>query len=166
MTPYIILGLILLFVTSFVGIVLYGVWSIRYIGKVSSIILGVTFAFFFITAIWPPDSFYIEEFEYRAGFQLDGTAVVTYKRSSYPDLHGDYFLEALIKLENKDYIKLKNRIKKDVSNKCHVPIMIKKRIESTVTSVTCWSVSNESDDVFNGILFSDGKTIFYEFNQT
>lgn len=64
------------------------------------------FAFSFYPAFFPPDSFYIDEFERRTEIELPDSVYVLKKSASYPDFHGDYSSEAIFRLSVNDYNKL------------------------------------------------------------
>jgi hypothetical protein len=73
------------------------------------IIISITQTYF---AFYPPDSFYKDEFKYNSGIDLPSSAKIIDKNSDYPDFHGDYWASAIIKLDERDYYKLKSDISK------------------------------------------------------
>jgi len=63
-------------------------------------------------AFFPTNSFYKDEFKFNTGLDLPSSADIIDKDSEYPDLHGDYWASAIIKLDESDYTKLKADISK------------------------------------------------------
>ncbi|AMM50393.1 hypothetical protein TH61_03240 [Rufibacter sp. DG15C] len=61
-------------------------------------------------AIFPLDSFYKDEFSHNTGIEFPISGTITAKASEYPDLHGDYWASAVIKLEEGDFNSIKRLI--------------------------------------------------------
>ena len=56
-------------------------------------------------AIWPKDSFYIEDFERLSHKSFPSSGVILYKDADYPDQHGKYSSAVLMSLSTEDYDK-------------------------------------------------------------
>ena len=159
-------AIVLLGFAGVVVYILYRMWRRGGAWKLASASLGTYIAYSVITAIWPPNSFYIDEFNYRSGLALPDAADVLDKDSSYPDFHGDYFSKAVIRLDQRDFVKLKSKIAHAHDGSCFVSVMAKKHLAANIHPVGCWSISKNIDDRFEFVLFSDERTIYFEFSQT
>ena len=65
------------------------------------------------TALYPPDSFYVEDFERYSGIKYPSSGKILKKTATYPDSHGKYISAALIQFSAADFQKLKNKINSD-----------------------------------------------------
>jgi hypothetical protein len=65
------------------------------------------------TAIYPTDSFYLAEFKKVTLREAPESAKVIMKDATYPDFHGEYHSEALIRVSKNDYSLLLNELTKD-----------------------------------------------------
>ncbi|MBY5951664.1 hypothetical protein KUV23_11800 [Algoriphagus marincola] len=83
------------------------------IGNGLTIIVIIGTAYLIYTAIFPPTSFYEEEFEQQTGLKLPNSAQFLTKDASYPDLHGDYWSAAVVRLSTEDYNRLKKQLSED-----------------------------------------------------
>jgi energy-coupling factor transporter transmembrane protein EcfT len=86
----------------------------KYIGIVLLIIAPLWTVYSVYTAIYPTDSFYLEEFKEVTLRKAPKTAKVISKTASYPDFHGDYCSASLIKLSKNDYIDLIKELSYDI----------------------------------------------------
>ncbi|TDX82778.1 hypothetical protein B0I22_2806 [Epilithonimonas xixisoli] len=77
---------------------------------ISSALLSFYFSY---TAVYPPKSFYYNEFEYVTKQKIPKSAEIKFKSSSYPDFHGDYFSKSIIELSLSDYSKLLKELQND-----------------------------------------------------
>ena len=161
-----LVGIILIAFIGGIFMILYRLWRRGGIRRYVSVGIGIFLIYSAITAVWPPDSFYIDEFEYRSGLTLPSSASVIDKDSSYPDFHGDYFSKAVIQLDAKDFDTLKAKLAVDNSKKCFTSDMAKRNLAANIVPIGCLEISKEIDDQFNWVLFSDRKTIYFEFWQT
>jgi hypothetical protein len=64
-------------------------------------------------AFFPSESFYKDEFENVTLREIPESAQFIFKKSSYPDFHGDYASSSQIKLSKEDYKKLLNELSSD-----------------------------------------------------
>jgi hypothetical protein len=73
-----------------------------------AVMLGIfAFAGYHVyTAVYPPDSFYREEFEERTGIGMPVSAKIIYKNATYPDFHGDYASALLFEVSAEDFARL------------------------------------------------------------
>lgn len=65
------------------------------------------------TAVFPPTSFYEDEFELNTGLELPNSAKFLAKDASYPDLHGDYWSAAVVELSIEDFSHLKSQLSEE-----------------------------------------------------
>lgn len=80
----------------------------RFVGIILFIIVPIWTAYEIYFAIYPPESFYIFEFEYHTGLVLPNSVEFIAKDASYPDIHGDYWSAAVVRLSTEDFNQLKN----------------------------------------------------------
>ncbi len=69
---------------------------------ISSLIIA-TLLFFVYTAINPLDSFYKDDFEKETEVKFPTSGKFLSKAASFPDHHGKYYSDAVIKFSKKDY---------------------------------------------------------------
>jgi len=86
---------------------------IKYIGTILLVIAPLWTIYEIYTAIYPTDSFYLDEFKEVTLRDAPKTAKVIKKTASYPDFHGDYSSSSLIKLSRQDYKNLLNELSND-----------------------------------------------------
>jgi energy-coupling factor transporter transmembrane protein EcfT len=98
--------------------------------------------------IYPPDSFYVREFEYNTNLKFPKSGKIVYKDSNYPDHFGDYWAAAVIKVDEKDYVKLKADISKPSDF----------QIDTTVQKI---GIAKEYDVLTKDIKESDLDIVFY-----
>jgi hypothetical protein len=161
-----ITGLFVLAMAAIVGGALYWIWKKGRIGKIGSVAIAVWIGFHVVTAIWPLDSFYLEEYSYRSGLSPLQAAIVLDKFATYPDFHGDYYSEALIQLEKNEYQRLKSEAPLVLSEECYVPKMASSKLGGEIVPIGCWSYEEENDKYFYLVVFSDEKSIYFQFSQT
>jgi hypothetical protein len=87
--------------------------GIKYIGTILLVIAPLWTIYETYTAIYPTDSFYLDEFKEVTLREAPKTAEVLKKTASYPDLHGEYCSTSLIKLSRQDYTNLLNELSRD-----------------------------------------------------
>ena len=162
----ILFGLFLLVLLAALVGILYLFWRQGPFGKVISFSLASLVSFFVVTAIWPLDSFYIEEFEYRSNLKLPKSAKILAKRSSYPDFHGDYYSMAIIQLSSIDFSIFKKKLPSMNNKNCQTSKMISDKFESSIYPDKCWSIIKERDGFFNWSIFHDDRVIYFEFFQS
>lgn len=161
-----ITGVFALAIATLISGVLYWIWKRGRIGKVASSAIGGWAVFHIITAIWPLDSFYLNEYSFHSGLNPLESAIVLDKHATYPDFHGDYYSEALIQLQEKDFQKLKLEAPLSMSEECYVPQMALLKLGDDITPIGCWSLRREIDKDFYLVVFSDEKSIYYSYSQT
>lgn len=100
---FLILAVLLILVLVAMTFVLHKLWKWHVVGK--AIVLSFSaFTFFHIwTAIWPTDSWYLEDFETRTSIQLSENVKVLYKRATFPDFQGDYFSTAILAFTDAEF---------------------------------------------------------------
>jgi len=87
--------------------------GLRYLSLVSISILLIWTFYSIYTAVYPTDSFYLNEFSEVTLRQPPTSAEVIRKEASYPDFHGDYCSVSLIKLSKHDYKNLLKELSED-----------------------------------------------------
>jgi hypothetical protein len=87
--------------------------GVKYIGIILLVVAPLWTIYEAYTAIYPTDSFYLDEFKEVTLREAPKTAEVIKKKASYPDFHGDYCSSALIKLSRHDYTNLLNELSRD-----------------------------------------------------
>jgi hypothetical protein len=88
----------------------YWLWRKGRIGRFA--VIGLL-AYIFIStylAFYPSDSFYKSEFERVTDIKFPSSGVFIEKRSSYPDIHGDYSSCALFTVSPEDFEYIKSKI--------------------------------------------------------
>jgi len=105
------------------------------------------------TAVYPPNSFYYDEFEYVTNRKIPESAKIKFKSSSYPDFHGDYSSKSIIEISQPDYNKLLKELQNDKT--------IKESIEndSKVLKVFERRIIGEEDRYLFIRFLKDRKTI-------
>ena len=83
------------------------------IGNAIAIAAVVGTFYLVYTAIFPPASFYEDEFEQNTGVELPKSAKFLAKDSWYPDLHGDYWSVAVVELSTEDFAQLKQQLSEE-----------------------------------------------------
>jgi hypothetical protein len=83
------------------------------IGNGVTVMVMVGTAYLIYTAIFPPTSFYADEFEQSTGLELPNSADFLAKDASYPDLHGDYWSAAVVELSTEDFNQLKKQLSEE-----------------------------------------------------
>ena len=141
------------------------VWKFGWIGKCISIGVGGLILFSVITGIWPEDAFYIDEFESHTGLALPKSAIVVDKEASYPDVHGDYSSEAVIQLNPADFNALRTTASQITAAKCSISAMAKTHLGKEIVPIGCSSTEKTANgyEYFEWTMFSDNKTIYFEF---
>ena len=122
------------------GAIFYVLRKIPKVGNILSVFFVVYVVFQIVTAIWPRNSFYIDEFEYYTKLDLPAGVDVLYKKSSVRDIHGDYFAEALVSVENFDVENMPMHIEE--SSECSVPAVVESHATLDSEPFRCWFVGN------------------------
>jgi hypothetical protein len=163
--PYIGLGLIVLIISLaiFIGILIL-VWKKAPFGKYVSALLLVGSVFVVVTAIWPMNSFYLDELQDNAGLRLSGGYEVLAKSSSYPDMHGDYYSEAIFRVAELDISSLSSDVLP--IERCTVPRIAEPYLTSYKGAIKCWGASRNTDEWFRLTYFPDSGILYYRFDQT
>ncbi|MFY0608621.1 MAG: hypothetical protein JXR10_18025 [Cyclobacteriaceae bacterium] len=139
------------------------------IGNIVTVAVVAGTLYLVYIAIFPPTSFYEDEFEQNTGLELPNSAKFLAKNASYPDLHGDYWSAAIVELSNEDYDQLRTQLfetpkmKLDTS-KYGIGITtdfdeLTSKIDLNSIEVTLESTRNEW---FKIALLTDGRTIIFE----
>ena len=126
-------------------------------------LLGL-FTFFIITAIWPMNSFYVDEFESNSNVSLGENFKVLVKESSYPGFHGDYYSKAVFRINDLDFSNLSTDLEEIL--KCDIPNLVKPYLSKGNSFAKCWSVNRNLDEWFNLTYFEKSGILYFEFNQT
>ena len=110
------------------------------------------------------DSFYKDELQNNAGLRVDDGYEVLAKSSSYPDMHGDYYSEAVFRVSELDLSTLAG----DVApiEQCVVPRMTKPFLPSQNGVIKCWGANRNIDEWFRLTYFPDSGILYYRFDQT
>ena len=160
--------LILLIAALFVGgitialiWVLAKIWSILYIGELASFLIGLFLIVNIYLAIWPPNSFFYDEFELNSGLSIRHNSTVLKKHASYPDFHGDYQSWAVFKYESIDLDSLSGGFVE--RSKCSLN-QTDPYIESK--HVRCWEIRRKSDQRFYFAIDEKQKIIYFYYYQT
>jgi hypothetical protein len=98
-------------------------------------IIGLFVVYSIYTAIYPPDRFYIEDFEYYTELKFPPSSKILKKNADYPDQHGKYTSIAVVQLSKSDY---KN-------------LLLKVATDTTFTTDTTIGISNSFDEVTAGV---------------
>ena len=138
-------------------------WKIPKFGKTLSICLSLFGIYTIYTAIYPPESFYKNEFKANMGFRLSNSINFIEKQASYPDFHGDYYSTAIIEISEEDYKKILLKISNSLNNNCKVSSHMRR---NNLEPQLCLSIERELDKHFELIMFSDKKTIYFLYSQT
>jgi len=76
------------------------------------LIIGV-FCYYIYISIYPPDGFYIDDFEYYSGLPFPESGRILAKDASFLDIHGTYSSDALIELSKTDFNNLYEKVSND-----------------------------------------------------
>jgi hypothetical protein len=164
--PFIGLGIILaLLPLALCGGILFLVWTKVKYGEYISSALALGLVFVVITAIWPMESFYVDEFENNSGMSIEIKSVL-YKDSSYPDMHGDYFSLAVFEVDSLDLLKLKSDLIESESDTCETPRLVVEFLNDSNEQARCWSINRNVDEWFNFFYYKNTGIVYYRFNQT
>ncbi|PTX91543.1 hypothetical protein DB354_16830 [Opitutus sp. ER46] len=123
-------------------------------------------------AVFPPSSFYRDEFALRTGIAAPPSARFVFKHASFPDLHGDYAAECLFRVSKADYAWL--------ARAAAIPADGEKRSEyglyrsqaeaaygGVLRAVVRGQIRARAGDQHGGwALLDDGKTVHFWFVQT
>ena len=162
--------LILIFITVHLGL------GIRYIHQYLGsrwknlwIILVTPFlGFIFVLyiAVYPLDGYYIDEFSRRMGYHLSSDAVVLKKSASYPDFHGDYSSEAVIRLSKTEFEKIIKKFPPSPSGRGCFNSVSSSYLGVDFTPTGCWSKKIKSDARIMVTYFSNDSALHFYFSQT
>ena len=163
--PYIGLGLILILLplAILIGILIL-IWKKVPFGKYASLVLVIGVVFVIVTAIWPMDSFYIDELKNNTNLEVSGKYEVLSKNSSYPDMHGDYYSEAVLRVTEIDFSSLASDVKP--IEKCSVPSIAEPFLPVDYGVVKCWGSNRNIDEWFRLFYFPDSGVLYFRFDQT
>lgn len=156
-------GLILLPVLFLVilWLVFYYLRKVPSVGKTLSLVYLGWLAYLTYTAIWPLDSFYVDEIERYTSLQLPSDHKVLKKRSSYPDIHGDYYSEAVIKVKGLDTSNI-GRSEKQYG--CMVTEFAKPFLNKT-DAMECWYIQHDKSERLNIIYFREKGLLYFRYVQ-
>ncbi|MFT6052290.1 MAG: hypothetical protein ACI9B9_001939 [Halioglobus sp.] len=140
-------------------VITYALRKIPKVGNVLSALFVLFIVFRIITAIWPRDSFYTDDFEYFTKLELPEVVEVLYKSSSFPDMHGDYFSKALFRVENLNIEDMPANIEE--SSECPIPTAVEAHIALNTQGVQCWFVDNLDGDKHFEFLYLPSIDILY-----
>ena len=156
---------ILAFSLVIIGITWLITYCLRKIPKVGDLLSGLFVLFIvfrIVTAVWPRNSFYIDDFEYFTKLDLPEAVEVLYKSSSFPDMHGDYFSEALFRVKNLNVENMPANIEE--SSQCSVPVTVEAHIALDSQGVQCWFVDNlDGDKHFEFLYFPTTDLLYFSF---
>jgi len=119
-------------------------------------------------ALYPHDSFYVDEFEENTGLALPSSAVIVEKDSSYPDTHGDYWAAAAIELSPVEFANLNKAVqassafKLDTANRIGVTSEYRITFSDDRFKAVSLTYGNINKEWFKVAFLKDGKTILFE----
>lgn len=114
----------------------------------------------------PADQFYIDEFERRTSLKLPDNAEVIRKYASYPTIHGDYYSEALIKLDNETYEKLVVELPLNSNEQWCLDSSSRTYLGLQQKVQTCWSKQIETDKYIEVLFFPESFIVYFLYSQT
>jgi hypothetical protein len=82
-------------------------------GWITLLVLWGTPTYIVITAIWPNEGFYEEEFTRHTSLTFPESASFLTKEATYPDQFGDYQSMAVIELASEDYRLIREKLGSD-----------------------------------------------------
>lgn len=103
------------------------------------------------TAVYPTDDFYYQEFTRVTGLPIPPSAHIKKKEASYPDIHGDYQVTAMIELSQQDYQQLLFQLQQ---NPALIPSSNNNNTEKRFDKIT-----KDEADMFYIQFLQDNKTI-------
>jgi len=133
-------------------------------GKHVALVLGTGVLYGIVTAIWPTDSFYLDELQSNSNLKLLGKYKVLSKNSSFPDIHGDYYSEAVLRVTDIDLSSLASDLK--AIDKCTTPSMVKPFLLENSGAAKCWTSNRDIDKWFKLTYFPSIGLLHFRFNQT
>ncbi len=185
--PYLLVGLFLLFVTLLLSLLLsvltvpiYQLAKILrdkinkdtswFTNKRIKYILGVasiTFSIFVIyLAYFPTESTYVQEFEEETELAFPASGKFISKYTSFPDMHGRDYTEAVIEFSKEDYKSLLNDVTKNVTfDSTSLEDTENKQLNSLTDSLKIENPVNKSNKKtvrkkrYTIVFANDGKTI-------
>jgi hypothetical protein len=172
MTLVLIFALAVLIPTALVGWFSWWLWKKGPYGRVAAAVISVTLAYFIVTAIFPPPSFYREEFAYRTGIAVPPSAKIKFMKASYSDFHGDYACEMVFEVSSDDFAWLQraSKINSKTGNESlggmywrEAEIAFGKKLEAKLSGGIR---TRNPDERGAWALLSDGKTVYFWFVQT
>ena len=133
-------------------------------GQHFSALLAAVFVFLVVIAIWPIDSFYVDELQRNSELALIDNYEILAKNASYPDMHGDYSSEAVF-IVTKIYL---SNLASDMEmlKECSAPAMAKPFLKVEGESVKCREANRNIDEWFRLTYFPDNKILHFRFDQT
>lgn len=145
----------------------------RRINKIYILVLFLFAASQTYFAFFPTNSFYKDEFKYNTGINLPSSADIIDKDSDYPDMHGDYWASAIIRLNKNDYDELKKDIAKKIDfevDTTNQRIGITHKYDILTKDINTNSIdivySNSKKEWFKLAFLKDGRTIIFERSST
>jgi len=134
--------------------------SKKYLIPFISIFLIIFSLYQSITAVYPNDSFYFDEFKYVTKREIPKSAKIKFKESSYPDFHGDYSSKSIIELSERDFNQLLKELENDKS------LNEAEHFKENVLKVFERKIKGESDRFLFIYFLKDRKTIIVRVDFT
>jgi len=141
----------------------YRVWRWGIVGRIAVSLVAGFLSYGVFLAIWPDDSFFLKDFERATNVRLPADTKVLGKTASYPDIQGDYWSEAVLRLAPEQFEALLLEMQAQPKTACGAtPAMAKRNISAGVTAVYCFR-SDPGSDLRDWRFFSDGVTVYFRF---
>lgn len=156
----------LLIIAGYVG---YWLWRKGAPGRAILLVAIAAFCWQVYEGIYPPDSFYKEEFARLTGVPFPASGEIRFSDASYPDFFGDYTSCALFTVSDADYATLKQGITKkqkhnpeDIVSDCLT--QLENYYGKPLTLVAQTWFEEEGGNFWKWGLLNDGKSVMYYFN--
>ena len=168
----ILIAIVLFIPTALIGFLFWWwMWKKGPYGRVAATIVTGLIAYEFITAIFPPESFYSYEYSYITGIAFPPSANIIFKKASYPDFHGDFACDILFEVSAEDYAWLARaaRLNPATGDEClggKYYTEITDKLGHKLDVNVFGSIRKRDTDVMGAwALLKDGKTVYFWFAQ-
>jgi hypothetical protein len=140
-------------------------WRQGTLSKLISLFIVIGSSYLGFTAIYPQDSFYINDFEEVTGLSLPESVTVLYKSASYPDFQGDYTSEAVFEFSEDSFLKLIDKQAFKEKSLCNNQREMERSLNNILSIVGCKTIQRQGV-YFYWNIYSDGKTVYYLYSSS
>ncbi|MDA3844690.1 MAG: hypothetical protein PF588_10030 [Candidatus Kapabacteria bacterium] len=178
---YVVIGLFALFllvwysIPSLLSYLLYR-WlkkkGYKKLGQSIIIVVTISMIYLVYTAFYPTDGFYEDEFERITKLEFPESGEILTKYASYPDLHGDYFSNAVFRVDSNDFNEILTKIESNVNFERFTPTPVgliykqdKPELKNNIVFTHSFLINSDRSDIRFFISF-DKQNKLIEFNRS